>query len=206
MTTTSRARKAAFPLAAAAATLMTFSQAMAAPPQVVVNGAGSDLQLGNPVQISGVATDSDGIKQIYGTIKVAKSGKFVTGKGKFSDQPSRLQFNFKPSKSTRWQAQSFNLPTGRYVFNIRVEDQNGELSEIQNVPFYATGKARNAAQANNQQTQGNSAAPRIAIQFPKRGQVLKQASAFSGIARDDQAVTGVTVSYRHLTLPTIYSV
>jgi len=195
MSTTSRVRRA-LPLFAAAATLLTASQAMANnPPDVAVNGAGSkELRLGNPVQLSGLASDTDGIKQIFGTIKSLKNNKFITGKGGFSDRPARLQFNFTQSTSTRWQSQSFNLPNGKYEFNIRVEDKAGDISPIITVPFTATG-GRATALANNQtqnnQAQGNAAAPRIAIQFPKKGQVLKQAAAFSGIARDDQAVAGV---------------
>jgi len=140
MSTISRVRRA-LPLFAAAATLLTASQAMANnPPDVAVNGAGSkELRLGNPVQLSGVASDTDGIKQIFGTIKSLKNDKFITGQGEFSDRPARLQFNFNQSTSTRWQSQSFNLPNGKYEFNIRVEDNAGDISPIITVPFTATG-------------------------------------------------------------------
>lgn len=170
------------------------------PPQVTVNGVqpGVAMQLGNPVQFQGVARDSEGIAQIYGTIQSTKDQQFITQQGGLSKDPSRLKFKYTNSTATRWASQSFNLPAGNYIFRIRVEDGRKAISPMMEIPFVATGApaARATAQANTQARQAAAgaaagAAPAIAIQFPQNGAVLNQAAAFSGIAKDDQAVVGV---------------
>jgi len=196
MSFSSRVRKCALPLIAAAISAsLSVSPAFANnPPQVSVNGAGSKLQLNNPVQFQGVAEDADGINQIYGTIQNLSTGSFITQSGGTSDKASRIEFKFNQSQATRWVSQSFNLPRGSYMFRIRVEDRAKGISPMMEVPFVATGAAgANLATAPKQKqaAPASSAAPQVAIQFPQNGATLQQASAFSGIARDDGAVVGV---------------
>ena len=195
-----RNRMLPFVAAGAMATLFATPAQANNPPQVTVNGVqpGVALQLGNPVQFQGVARDSEGIARIYGTIQSAKDQQFVTQQGGLSKNPSRLKFKYTNSTATRWASQSFNLPAGNYVFRIRVEDGQKAISPMMEIPFVATGAAAQrttAAQAPAQSGQvagaAAGAAPAIAIQFPQNGAVLNQAAAFSGIAKDDQAVVGV---------------
>lgn len=163
------------------------------PPEVAISGAESGaMQFGGPVQFQGIARDPQGIKQIYGTIQT-QNGKFIAQNGGLSDDPARLQFKFTQSQATRWVSQSFNLPVGNYKFNLRVEDGAKAISPMMTIPFTVAKGAASvaAAPATQRQTQGTSAAPAIAIQFPQNGAVLQQAAAFSGIAKDDQAVVGV---------------
>lgn len=200
MSFSSRARQCALPLIAAVSfSLLTTSPAIANdPPQVAVNGAGAgQMQLNNPVRFEGVTKDPQGIKEIFGTIQNTSTNAYVTQDGGSSEQPSRLKFKFTASQSTRWISQSFNLPRGRYIFRIRVRDNMGAISPMVEVPFVATGAkgpAVAAAPAANQRSTAavaGGAAPRTAIQFPQNGASLDTAAAFSGIAKDDQAVVGV---------------
>ncbi len=182
--------------AVAVAAVLATSPAFAnSPPEVAVQGAeAGTMTLGNPVRFQGVARDPQGITQIYGTIQ-NKKGQFITQAGGLSKDPSRLQFKFTNSQATRWVSQSFNLPDGAYTFRIRVEDGAKAISPIIEVPFVVSKRAMAAAPATNQrqtqQAQVGSAAPAAAIQFPQNGAVISQAAAFSGIAKDDQAVVGV---------------
>lgn len=196
MSFSSRVRTCAFPLIAVAisATLSVSTALANDPPQVTVNGAGAKMQLNNPVQFQGAAQDTDGIKEIYGTIQNINTGNFITQAGGVSDKASRIEFKFSQSQATRWVSQSFNLPRGSYKFRIRVEDGANAISPMMEVPFVATGAAGANLAAAPKQTQSapaSSAAPQIAIQFPQNGATLQQASAFSGIAKDDVAVVGV---------------
>ena len=199
MLSSTRVRKHALALIASTSLLAT--PVFAAPPQVAVNGANAgEMQLNNPVRFQGVAKDRDGIKQMFGTIQDTRTGAFVNQNGGTSKEPQRIQFKFTQSQATRWVSQSFNLQRGRYIFRIRVEDGAGEISPMMEVPFISTGAAgantNIASNANSNQrataaAPAASAAPQIAIQFPQNGATLAKASAFSGIAKDDQAVVGV---------------
>ena len=166
-------------------------------PVVVVSGAGGQLQLNNPVQLQGTAQDSDGIKSIFGAIKNVDTGAFVTKDGRFSQEAAGIDINHQKTQATRWATKSYNLPRGRYVLNIRAQDNTKKWSKVIQVPFTATGNNGSnstlaAAPATNQAAAG--AAPIIAIQFPENGATLNQASAFSGIAKDDQSVVGVVAT------------
>ncbi len=200
MSLTTRALKCAIPLFAAISfSMLAISPATADTPRVIVNGVGDgQLQLNNPVRFEGVAQDPQGIKLIYGTIQNEATGQYITQAGRSSKDPQVLKFKFTPTKSTRWASQAFNLPRGRYVFRIKVTDGQNTTSPLQEVPFIATGNkgpAVAAAPATNQRATAAApaagAAPRIAIQFPQNGARLAKAAAFSGIAKDDQAVVGV---------------
>ena len=198
--------------------LMGNSLVFADPPKVVVKGAGNkEIKLNNPLRFQGTATDSKGIKEIYGTIQNAKTNRFVTKTGDSSKKASRLDFKFTESTSTRWISQSLELPKGEYIFRIRVRDSEKHYSPIIEVPFIATGANVRTLAAS---PADKSAVPRIAIQFPKNGAKLTEATVFNGIAKDDQSVTSVIatimdtksgqfltpVSYTHLSLPTILRV
>lgn len=191
-------RKYAAPLIATALlSLMASSSAMADPPRVTINGTGAgEMQLNNPLRFEGLAQDSRGIQTIYGTIQDTRTQKYVTQKGRRSDEPEQIKFKFTPeTRSTRWLSQSFNLPRGRYIFRIRVIDDNNEYSPLIEVPFIATGNEGPAIAANQRSTANaaaaKSAAPSISIQFPQNGAKLAKAAAFNGTAIDDQAVVGV---------------
>ena len=199
MSLSSRARHCALPLIAAVSFLLLTPPSAIAndPPQVTVNGAAAGMQINNPVRFQGVTKDPQGIQEIFGTIQNSSTNAYVTQDGGSSEQPSRIKFKFTASQSTRWISQSFNLPRGRYIFRIRVRDNQGATSPMMEVPFIATGAKGPAvaeAPATNQRSTAavaGGAAPRTAIQFPKNGASLNTAAAFSGIAKDDQAVVGV---------------
>jgi len=167
-------------------------------PVVAVSGAtGGQLQINNPVRFEGTAQDTDGIKNIFGSIKNVNTGAFVTKEGRFSQEADSVDINYQKTQATRWATKTYNLPRGRYVFNIRAQDNNRNWSKLIQVPFTATGNnganpALAAAPAANQAAAG--AAPIIAIQFPQNGATIDQASAFSGIAKDDQSVVGVVAT------------
>lgn len=208
----SRVQQRTLPLIAAAssttllaATLLTTSPVFANDaPEVTVDGAGrGQVQLNNPLRFEGTAKDSDGIKNIFGTIQNAQTGKFISQRGKTTNKAENIKFNFKKSTATRWASQNFNLPRGRYVLNLRVADGANSVTDLIKVPFIATGAkgANNLAGVplNNQRSTGTAvaaagAAPVIAIQFPRNGATLKQASAFTGIAKDDQSVVSVVAT------------
>jgi len=202
MSFSSRIRQCTLPLIAVAisTSLLATSPAFAnGPPVVVVNGAGGgQIQLNNPLRFEGTAKDSDRIKNLFGTIQDTKSGKFIGQNGRASKKAENIKFKFEKSKATNWSSQSFNLPRGRYVFNLRVVDGANNVSERISVPFIATGAegANNyaAAPVTNQRTVAGGAAPRIAIKFPKNGDTLNKASAFSGTAKDDRAVVRVVAT------------
>ena len=160
------------------------------PPEVVIKGAGKALKLNNPVRFEGTARDPQGINEIFGTIQNAETERFITQDGGSSRNAgkARMEFKFTKSIATRWVSQSFELPKGNYIFRIRVKDSEDHLSPIMEVPFTATGAGGPALAA---APAAKSAAPRTAIQFPKNGAELTEASAFNGIAKDDQSVNSV---------------
>jgi len=186
----------ALPITLLAITLLATSPTFANDlPKLVVNGAnGGELQLNNPLRFEGTAKDSDGISNIFGSIKNVKSGEILGEIGRFTKKGrSGVKIKFEKTQATRWATQSINLPRGRYIFNVRSQDNEGDWSQAIQVPFTATGsKGANNTLAANQST-GN-AAPSIAIRFPQNGATLKQGSAFRGIAKDDQAIAGVVAT------------
>ena len=107
----SRVQQRTLPLIAAAssttllaATLLTTSPVFANDaPEVTVDGAGrGQVQLNNPLRFEGTAKDSDGIKNIFGTIQNAQTGKFISQRGKTTNKAENIKFNFKKSTATRW--------------------------------------------------------------------------------------------------------
>jgi len=187
----SQVRKCVLPLIAVASfSILSVSPALANdPPRVSIDGVGngSVLRLNNPVQFQGMAADPQGIRKMIGTLQHTDTKRFVGKSGE------SIKFKFDRSQSTRWTAQTFNLKRGQYTFRMRVEDRSNALTPLIEVNFYATGEEGGAlasAPANNQRTTAG-APPQIAIQFPRNGAKLKEAAAFSGIAKDDQGVNGV---------------
>ena len=177
-----------------AATLLSTSAFANPLPVVTIDGAQKNqLTLANPVSFRGVARDADGIAKIYGTIQTA-AGKFIKQKGGLSKKPSRLDFSFNKSQSTRWSTTSFNLEPGNYTFRIRVEDAEKGISPIQEVNFVVNDKPSVAVAAAPAAAPSNGKPPGATIRFPKNGAVLSKPAAFTGIARDDQAVTSVVAT------------
>ena len=206
MSFSSRARQCTLPLIAAAlsTSLLATTPAFANDaPQVAINGAGGgQLQLNNPLNFEGTARDNDGIKNIFATIQDANSGQFIGQNGRFTSKAENIKFKFDKTQATRWASQSFNLPRGRYVLNLRVADGANTVTPLIKLPFIATGAngpnaALAAAPATGQRTTAAAsagAAPVIAIQFPQNGATLNQASAFRGVAKDDQSVDSVVAT------------
>jgi len=200
-----RVRQYTLPLIAAfiSSSLLVSSPAFANdPPIVTVNGAGGgQLQLNNPVSFAGTAKDSDRIRNIFGNIQDLSSGKYISPKGKAITRAENIRFKYEKSQATRWASQSFNLPRGRYMLTLSVVDGANNATQRIKVPFVATGaKGANnlaATPLSNQRSTAaaaGGAAPVIAIQFPQNGSTLNQASAFNGIAKDDQSVVGVVAT------------
>ncbi len=182
-------------ITAAALSLAVVPSVYANGPVITVVGENTgELQLNNPVRFQGTAVDPDGIGLFFPAIQNASTGRYINQQGGNSNKAEKLKFKF---TGDQWVSQSFNLPRGNYVFSIRAQDKRKNISRYVKVPFVATGvkgPALAAAPANNQRqpaNSGTSAVPRIAVQFPKDGARLDKASAFSGVAADDQAVAGV---------------
>jgi len=185
-----RLRACALPVMAATAmaTMLAISSPALAndPPQVAVNGAeAGNMQLNNPVSFQGVTRDSDGIKEIYGTIQNQSNMRFVDQSGGLTKEPARIKFKFNRDQATRWVSQAFNLPRGNYVFRIRVEDGNKAISPMMEVPFIATGRA-GANMAAAQQPQ--QPAPKPAQQQQQQQQQVAQTTPVTPTAA--AAVTG----------------
>ena len=106
------------------------------PPAVAINGLQSGgLAFNGPFQISGSASDSDGVTEIYGTLQNTTNNLFFTPDGRFVERPTRLAFKFNQSApQTNWISNAYALPAGRYVYRMRVEDGQKIRSEIIEVP------------------------------------------------------------------------
>ncbi len=116
----------------AAALLTTTSVHANDPPQVAIDNLQSgSLVYNGPVQISGVAADSDGISVIYGTIQSRSNQMFYTTDGKFVSNPAQLPFKFaKNTAKTTWSTPPMRVPAGDYIFRMRIEDGKKLRTEI----------------------------------------------------------------------------
>jgi len=114
MTISTNFRQLALPVLTTALLATANVQANDAP-KVAVNGVNDGRIVYNgPVQLTGYAGDTDGIKQIYGTIQNVKNKLFFAPDGRFVEQPTRLPFKFNQQvRETNWTTNAYALPVGR---------------------------------------------------------------------------------------------
>ncbi len=156
-------------------------------PKVVINGVkdGRITSADGSVLFTGVTSDPEGINRINAQLKMADKKAYLMPSGKFVSKSINIPVKFTAKvRQTQWTTAKYQVPDGNYVFILQVVDNAGTRTQVFEVPVGVGAAAAAMAPV----AKSKSAAPRVAINFPKNGSTVKGQAVFSGVARDDGKV------------------
>ncbi len=149
----------------------------------------------NPVAITGLASDPDGIREMAAYIKMSNRNRWIGPNGQVSNKRVPVPLSFRQGRETRWTTKPYKLAHGLYSMSVIAVDGRGNQSENTIHSFVVLEGAKpTAAQAGTApaaNTAATTKAPLVAIREPKNGSQIKGVAAFSGLARHSAGIAAV---------------
>ncbi len=143
----------------------------------------------SPMTISGTATDNEGLRKVFATIRSRNGLGWARTDGTFGNNRQRHPINVSQPGSTSgsW-SYTPNLPPGDYRIYVWSQDLEKNRSTIEKVHFTVAGGTANT----------NNATPTVKITRPKASQRVSQVFAVKGTGADNSRVVATELAFRDL--------
>ncbi len=166
-------------------------------PTVKINNSKgkSAVNIYSPVQISGLAADPDGIREMAAWIKLSNRNRWIGPTGQVTNKRVPVPLSFRQSRQTSWTSQAYKLKPGLYSMTVIAVDGRGNQS-ANTVHNFVVLEGEKPAIAQNSAAPAATTAtaaqlPLVAIKEPKNGSQIRGVAAFNGLARHRAGIAAV---------------